>query len=71
MSGEAVSRHPHHRCRHGPPGVHQGRRRHPHPACPSTQVARRLGIDRSTLYRALPLIAVQTSADARAADFGN
>jgi len=36
---------------------------------PKAQVARRLGIDRSTLYRALPLTAVQTSSDTRAADF--
>ncbi|PFG44898.1 DNA invertase Pin-like site-specific DNA recombinase [Georgenia soli] len=31
---------------------------------PKAQVARRLGIDRSTLYRALPLTTMQTSSDA-------
>jgi len=36
---------------------------------PKAQVARRLGVDRSTLYRALPLPAVPTSSDTRAADF--
>lgn len=36
---------------------------------PKAQIARRLGVNRSTLHRAL--IAVQTSSDARAVDFGN
>lgn len=35
---------------------------------PKAQVARRLGVDRSTLHRALPLVAVQTSSDTRAVD---
>jgi DNA invertase Pin-like site-specific DNA recombinase len=35
---------------------------------PKAQVARRLGVDRSTLYRALPLTAMQAGSDAGAAD---
>lgn len=38
---------------------------------PKAEVARRLGVDRSTLYRALPIMAVQASADARVAERGN